>query len=177
MLNRGHKTLHGSEAKPPPPPLSLPSAADLLSLYRSFSSLCGSKIQCNIFCTQKSPKGPHMDPKVEQRRPFGAPRASPDLQKQAKTLVKIDVFTMCIKLALGTIFSPLGPPRGGPSDLKGAQSAETVSIWDTILSIFSIFFCLGCKIGQVGGPRTPKGASWTHFWGLFEGLLDAFCCT
>ena len=143
MLNRGHKTLHSSEAKPPPPPLSPASAADLLpstSLDRSFSSLCGSKIQCNIFCTQKSPKGPHMDPKVEQRRPFGAPRASPDLQKQAKTLVKIDVFTMCIKLALGTIFSPLGPPRGGPSDLKGTQSAKNVSIWDAILSIFFDLF-------------------------------------
>ena len=180
MLNRGHKTLHSSEAKPPPPPLSPASAADLLplpTLTAERGSFWGSKIQCNIFCTQTSPKGPHMDPKVEQRRPFGAPRASPDLQKQAKTLVKIDVLTMCIKLALGTIFSPLGPPRGGPSDLKGAPSAKHVSIWDTILSIFSIFFCLGCKIGQVGGPRTPKGASWTHFGGLFEGLLDVFCCT
>ena len=140
MLNRGHKSLHGSEAKPPPPPLSPAPAADLLSLNPSFSSLFGSKIQCNIFCTQTSPKGPHMDPKVEQRRPFGAPRASPDLQKQAKTLVKIDVFTMCIKFALGTIFSPLGPPRGGPSDLKGTQSAKNVSIWDAILSIFFDLF-------------------------------------
>ena len=134
----------------------------------------GYKIQCNIFCIQKTPKGLHMDPKVQQRRPFGAPRASPDLQKQAKTLVKIDVFTMCIKLALGTIFSPLGPPRGGPSDLKGAKSAEKAAIWDTILSIFSIFFCLGCKISQMEAPRTHKGAFWPHFGSLFERLLNVF---
>ena len=84
---------------------------------------------------------------------------------------------MCIKLTLDTIFSPLGPPRGGPSDLKGAQSAKKVSIWDAIFTIFSIFFCLECKIGQVGAPRTPKGAFGTHFGCLFKGLLDVFCCT
>ena len=143
MLNRGHKTLHSSEAKPPPPPLSPASAADLFPLPTSTAergSFWGYKIRWNILCTQKSPKGPHMDPKVEQRRPFGAPRASPDLQKQAKTLVKIDVLTMCIKLTLGTIFSPLGPPRGGPSDLKGTQSAKNVFIWDAILSIFFDLF-------------------------------------
>ena len=120
-----------------------PSAADLSplpTLTAERGSLLGSKIQCNIVCTQKSPKGPHMDPKVEQRRPFGAPRGSPDLQKHTKTLVKIDVLTMCIKLTLDTIFSPLGPPRGGPSDLKGAQSAKKVSIWDAIFTIFFDLF-------------------------------------
>ena len=118
-----------------------------------------------------------MDPKVEQRRPFGAPRGSPDLPKQAKTLVKIDVLTMCIKLALDTIFSPLGPPRGGPSDLKGAQSAKKVSIWDTILSIFFALFLSWMQDRPGGGPKDPKGAFGTHFGGLFEGLLDVFCCT
>ena len=143
MLNCRHNAMHGSEAKPPPPPLSPASAADLLPLPTSTAergAFLGYKIQCNIFCTQKAPKGPHMDPKAEQRRPFGAPRASPDLPKQAKTQVKTDVLTMCIKLTLDTIFSPLGPPRGGPSDLKGVPSAKHVSIWDTILSIFFDLF-------------------------------------
>ena len=118
-----------------------------------------------------------MDPKVEQRRPFGAPRASPDLQKQAKTLVKIDVFTMCIKLALGTIFSPLGPPSGGPSDLKGAQSAKNGLHLGHHFEYFFDLFLSWMQDRPGGGPKVPKGASWTHFWGLFEGLLDAFCCT
>ena len=162
MLNCRHKTLHSSEAKPPPPsaeprhcrrpPLPLPPST---SLYRSFSSLCGSKIQCNIFCTQKSPKGPHMDPKVEQRRPFGAPRASPDLQKQAKTLVKIDVFTMCIKLALGTIFSPLVPPSGGPSDLKGAQSAKNGLHLGHHFEYFFDLFLSWMQDRPGGGPKGP----------------------
>ena len=130
-------------------------AADLLSLNPSFSSLFGSKIQCNIFCTQTSPKGPHMDPKVEQRRPFGAPRASPDLQKQAKTPVKIDVFTMCIKLALGTIFSPLGPPSGGPSDLKGAQSAKNGLHLGHHFEYFFDLFLSWMQDRPGGGPKDP----------------------
>ena len=111
-----------------------------------------------------------MDPKAEQRRPFGAPRGSPNLQKQAKTLVKTDVLTMCIKLTLDTIFSPLGPPRGGPSDLKGAPSAKHVSIWDTILSIFSIFFYLECKVGHVG----PQGPLREHLGHILEVFLKIF---
>ena len=70
-----------------------------------------------------------------------------------KTLVKINVLTMCIKLTLDTIFSPLGPPRGGPSDLKGAQSAKKVSIWDTILRIF---FDLFLSWMQDRPERVPK---------------------
>ena len=179
MLNRGHKTLHGSEAKPPPPPLSLPSAADLLSLYLPLPLLF-------VTLWLQNSMQHFLHPKITKRPPHGSQSGAeatiwsstgePRPPKTSKNTSKNRCFNNVHKTDLGHHI-PLGPPRGGPSDLKGAQSAETVSIWDTILSIFSIFFCLGCKIGQVGGPRTPKGASWTHFWGLFEGLLDAFCCT
>ena len=121
-----------------------------------------------------------LHPNITKRPPHGSQSGAeatiwsstgePRPPKTSKNTSKNRCFHNVHKIGLGhDIFTP-GPSKRGPSDLKGAQSAETASIWDTILSIFSIFFCLECKVGQVG----PQGSQREHFGHILGVFLKVF---
>ena len=80
MLDNDKNPMHSSEAKPPPPPLSSPSAANPRQILKKITLKLTSKFKCK--------KTAQKVPKVV---PNGRPKASKFMKKRQKTEPEIHV--------------------------------------------------------------------------------------